>query len=133
VKRLTLIGLVSVVATVAAVASLQAGAATRHSTARSITLLSVHELSGSVVQANVRITGWKMIPSKVGKKPNSATGGHWHIFVNGKYNNFSANAHTGRTLKLNHGTYKIQAELANNDHSELSPPVRSKVMTIKVD
>ena len=129
-KRLTLILLVTIVA---AVASLQAGAATSRSTARSITLLSVHELSGSIVQVNVRITGWKMIPSKVGKKPNSTTGGHWHIFVNGKYNNFSANAHTGRTLKLKHGTYKIQAELANNDHSELSPPVKSKVMTIKVD
>jgi hypothetical protein len=130
VKKLTLVGLVAVAA---AIASMQAGATTNGAAARSITLLSVHELSGSVVQVNVRITGWRMIPSRVGKKPNSATGGHWHIFVNGKYNNFSANAHTGKTTKLRHGTYKIQAELANNDHSELSPPVKSKTMSIKVD
>lgn len=129
-KRSTLIVLVALVAAVAAV---QAGATTSRATARSITLLSVHELSGSKVQVNVRITGWTMLPAKVGKKPNNATGGHWHIFVNGKYNNFSANARTGKTLKLEHGTYKIQAELANNDHSELSPPVKSKAMTIKVD
>ena len=129
-KRLILIGLVAVLA---AFAAIQAGATTSRSTARSITLLSVHELRGSVVQVNVRITGWKMLPTKVGKKPNSATGGHWHIFVNGKYNNFSANARTGKSLKLEHGTYKIQAELANNDHSELNPPVKSKVMSIKVD
>jgi cobalamin biosynthesis protein CbiD len=130
VKRLILIGLVALAAAVAAV---QAGATSSWSSSRSITLVSVHELSGSVVQVNVRITGWKMLPTRVGKKPNSATGGHWHIFVNGKYNNFSANAHTGKTLKLKHGTYKIHAELANNDHSELSPPVKSKAMTIKVD
>jgi hypothetical protein len=130
VKKTTLIVLVTLAAAVAAV---QAGATTSRAAARSITLLSVHELSGSKVQVNVRITGWKMLPTRVGKKPNSATGGHWHIFVNGKYNNFSANAHTGRTLKLEHGTYKIQVELANNDHSELSPPVKSKAMTIKVD
>lgn len=129
-KRLILIGLVALAAAVAAV---QAGATSSWSSSRSITLVSVHELSGSVVQVNVRITGWKMLPTRVGKKPNSATGGHWHIFVNGKYNNFSANAHTGKTLKLKHGTYRISAELANNDHSELFPPVKSKSMTVKVD
>jgi hypothetical protein len=129
-KRSTLMLLVALVAAVAAV---QAGATTSRASARSITLLSVHELSGSRVQVNGRITGWKMLPTTVGKTPNSATGGHWHIFVNGKYNNFSAGAHTGRTLKLEHGTYKIQVELANNDHSELSQPVKSKVMTIKID
>jgi Domain of unknown function (DUF4399) len=125
--------LVALVALVAAVASMQAGATTSKASARSITLLSVKEVPGSMVQVNVRVVGWKMIPSRVGKKPNSATGGHWHIFVNGKYNNFSANARTGKTLKLKHGTYKIQVELANNDHSELSPPVKSKTMSIKVD
>ena len=129
-KKATLVGLVALAA---AIVSMQAGATTTRSAARSITLVSVHELSGSVVQVNVRITGWRMIPSRVGKKPNIATGGHWHIFVNGKYNNFSANARTGKTTKLRRGTYRIQAELANNDHSELSPPVKSKVMSIKVD
>lgn len=125
---------IGVIALVAALVATQAFATTRNSTAkRSITLISVKEVSGSMVQATVRVTGFKMIPSKVGKKPNSPTGGHWHIFVNGKYNNFSANAKTGKTLKLKPGTYKIQTELANNDHSELSPPVKSKTMSIKVD
>jgi hypothetical protein len=124
VKRFTCIALVALAA---AIASLQAGAATR-----SITILSVREVKGGIVRVDVRITGWRMIPARVGKKPNSATGGHWHILVNGKYNNFSANARTGTTTKLRHGTYRIQAELANNDHSELNPPVRSKVKTIRV-
>ena len=97
-KKLALVGLV--VALVAAFASMQAGARTTKPAARSITLVSVKELPGRIVQATVRITGWKMIPSKVGKKPNSATGGHWHLFVNGKYNNFSANAKTGKSLMV---------------------------------
>jgi hypothetical protein len=61
-----------------------------------------------------------MYPKLVGKKPNKPDGGHWHIFVDGKYNNYTANATTGRSLKLKPGWHKVQAELANNDHSELS-------------
>jgi hypothetical protein len=129
VKRLIVIALAALPAVLL---STQADAMTKRPVSRSITLVSVREGSGHTVVATVRITGFKMIPSRVGKKPNSAIGGHWHIFVNGKYNNFSANAKTGRTTKLKAGTYKIQVELANNDHSELSRPVKSKTMTIKV-
>jgi hypothetical protein len=129
-KRLTVIGLVALLA---ALVSTQAFATTKSSVVkRSITLKSVKEAAGHTVVASVSITGWKMLPSRVGKKPNSKIGGHWHLFVNGKYNNATASPTTGKSLKLKPGTYKISAELANNDHSELSPPVKSKTLTIKV-
>ena len=62
---------------------------------RSITLLSAKDDHG-VIRVIVRITGWKLAPTLVGKKPTPGTG-HWHIYVNGKYNNFSARPKTGRT------------------------------------
>lgn len=129
-KKVIVIGLVALLA---ALVSTQAFATTKSSVVkRSITLVSVKEGAGHTVIATVRITGWKMLPALVGKKPNSKTGGHWHIFVNGKYNNATANAKSGKSLKLKAGTYKISAELANNDHSELSPPVKSKTLSIKI-
>jgi len=129
VRKLILVGLAMLAV---ATGPMQAGAHSTRQASPSITLVSVKELPGRIVRVEVRITAWKMIPSKVGKKPNSATGGHWHIFVNGKYNNLSANATTGRTVKLRRGRYAIRAELAYNDHSELTPPARSRTLTIKV-
>ena len=41
--------------------------------------------SGKTIVVHVKIGDWKMYPSLVGKKPNHADGGHWHIYVDGKY------------------------------------------------
>ena len=129
-KRITVVALAALLAVIV---STQAGARTNRSAARSITLVSVKEVPGHLVQATVRITGWRMIPSKVSKKPNSATGGHWHIFVNGKYNNYSANATKGTTLKLKKGDYKITAALANDDHSPVKGTHPTKAISVMVD
>lgn len=87
--------------------------------------------SGGIVTVKVKIGGWKLYPARVGKKPNAADGGHWHIFVDGKYNNFAATT-TGRTLKLAPGSHTIRAELANNDHSSLKPRVQSGSVTVTI-
>lgn len=88
-------------------------------------------VKGGIVTVAVRITGWKLLPARVGKKPNTPGGGHWHVFVDGKYNNAVA-ATRGATTKLAPGAHTIRAELANNDHSRLSPPVRSVAVKITV-
>lgn len=89
-------------------------------------------VSRSVVDLRVNISGFKMLPKRIGKKPNTAAAGHWHVFVDGKYNNASANATTGATLKLTPRSHTIRVELANNDHSSLAPAVRSKAVTVRV-
>jgi len=84
------------------------------------------------VTVKVKIRGFKMLPAKVGKKTNAAGAGHWHIYVNGKYNTFSANAASGTTKVLKKGDYKVRVELANNDHSPLSEPTSSKTVRVMV-
>ena len=88
--------------------------------------------SGRIVAVRVSIARYRMYPALVGKKTNRADGGHWHLIVDGKYNNFSAKETTGKTLKLKPGPHKIVAELANNDHSSLTPAVRSNAVRVRV-
>lgn len=83
------------------------------------------------VTIDVKIRGLKLAPALVGKK-NVAGKGHWHIYVNGKYNNFAA-ATSGRTKPLKKGDYKVYVTLNNNDHSPLSEPTRSKTISVMVD
>lgn len=110
----------------AAVAAVPAGAAT----APSISIARTSVKDGTVV-VTAAISGWKLLPARVGKKPNAPGGGHWHIFVDGKYVNFSA-ARTGTTKRLAAGDHTIVVELANNDHSSLSPRVRSAPVKVTV-
>ena len=93
--------------------------------------LTGSSVKGGVVTVTVRLSNWKLLPALVGKKPNAADGGHWHIFVDGKYNNAAA-ATKGITTKLAPGSHTILVELAHNDHSRLSPPVRSAAVTVTV-
>jgi len=83
------------------------------------------------VTISVKIRGLELAPALVGKK-NAAGKGHWHIYVNGKYNNFAA-ATSGRTKALKKGDYKVYVTLNDNDHSPLSEPTRSKTITVMVD
>jgi len=126
----------TLVAAVAALSLVAAGgaattkpAATMHEI--SITKFTVNK-SGTVT-VFVKIRGWKMYPALVGKKTNKADGGHWHIYVNGKYNTYSANATKGTTTKLKKGDYKITVALANDDHSPVKGTHPSKAITAMVD
>ena len=83
------------------------------------------------VTINVKIRGLQLAPASVGKA-NVAGKGHWHIYVNGKYNNFAA-ATSGKTKALKKGDYKVYVTLNNNDHSSLSEPTRSKTISVMVD
>ena len=117
--------LLAVLAAAAALA-VQAGAAGKPA----VTVTSATVKDG-IATVTVRITGWKLLPALVGKKPNTPGGGHWHIFVDGKYSAAAA-ATRGVTAKLVPGAHTIWAELANNDHSRLSPPVRSAAVKVTV-
>lgn len=83
------------------------------------------------VTINVKIRGLKLAPALIGKK-NVAGKGHWHVYVNGKYNNASG-ATSGKTKPLKKGDYKVYVTLNNNDHSPLSEPTRSKTIRVMVD
>lgn len=84
-----------------------------------------------VVTVTVKIAGWRMLPARIGRKPNAADGGHWHLFVDGKYAAASAGPRAS-SRKLSAGTHTVRAELANNDHSSLRPRALSAVVTVKV-
>ena len=101
---------------------------------RSIGIVKTAEDHG-VVSLTVKITGWKMYPGLVGKKAK-AGGGHWRIFVNGRYNNLSTSATRGSTNSrraLAPGSYTIDARLVENNGRELRPAVRSKRVTVTVE
>jgi hypothetical protein len=124
------IGLALVVAAVAA--SAQAGPS-KSDGMYGIKIVNYKVNPDKTVTINVKIRGWKMAPKLVGKKKNTPGSGHWHIYVNGKYNNLSANATVGKTMKLKKGDYKVYVELANNDHSSLTEKTVSKTIPVMVD
>jgi alpha-tubulin suppressor-like RCC1 family protein len=95
----------------------------------SISLLRTRA-SGNKAVVEVKVTGWKMYPSLVGQLPNKPDGGHWRIFVDGKYNNLSTSPTTGRTTKLKPGKHTIWAKLANNDDSDVAGSRRSRTVTV---
>lgn len=73
------------------------------------------------VSATLQIRGWKMYPGRVGHTTNDIDGGHYHVYINGKYHNFGSNARRARACGLATGaTYQLQVILARNDHSELN-------------
>lgn len=84
-----------------------------------------------VVTVKVRIAGWKLYAARMGKAPNAADGGHWHVLVDGKTGTMAA-APSARTRALAAGTHRIVAELVHNDHSSLSSAVRSAAVTVTV-
>ena len=133
-RKALAISLVTLVAALGLVASGGVAMAQRTSMMHeiSITNFKVNNKTG-VVTVLVKVRGWKMYPALVGKKTNKADGGHWHIYVNGKYNTYSANATKGTTTKLKKGDYKITVALANDDHSPVKGTHPSKAITAMVD
>jgi hypothetical protein len=74
------------------------------------------------------IRGWKMYPQWVGSSTIVRGGGHYHLYVNGKYYNFGSNAKSARACGLETGrSYRLQVVLAHNNHSEIA--ARSQVVT----
>lgn len=117
-------------AAAAAAAALAAALPVGAATSPSISIARTSVKDGAVL-VTATISNWKLLPARVGKTPNAAGGGHWHIFVDGKYVNFSA-ARTGTTKRLSPGEHTIVLELANNDHSSLAPRVRSAAVKVTV-
>jgi hypothetical protein len=114
------------------VAAAQAGTRAHDSMMRGITLTNYKVNGNGTVTVFVKVHDWKMYPALVGKKTNKPDGGHWHIYVNGKYNNYSASTKSGHTTKLKHGDYKLYVALANDDHSPVKGAERSKTVTVMV-
>jgi hypothetical protein len=79
---------------------------------------------------NVKVRGLKMAGMS---KKNVAGQGHWNILVNGKVNNYSANAKKGTTKLLPKGEYTVNVELVNNDGTKLKEPAKSKTIHLMID
>jgi hypothetical protein len=88
--------------------------------------------SGRLVSLRAKISNWKMYPALSGKKPNKPDGGHWRIYVDGRYNNSSTQPTTGKTTKLKPGTHRTWVILANNDDTAVAGTQRSKTLTVVV-
>ena len=81
------------------------------------------------VSLRLRLLGWQMFPAEVGSPVNRVEGGHYHIYVNGKYHSVGSNPVRARACGLATGvTHKLRVVLANNDHSELR--ARSQIVTV---
>lgn len=72
------------------------------------------------ITLRLRLYGWQMYPGQVGSPTTQPDGGHYHVYVNGKYHNFGSNPNRARACGLAGGqSYSLRVILANNDHSEL--------------
>ena len=111
---------------VACALAAQAGAAGKPS----ISIVRTGVTAGAVT-VTVKVENWRLLPAQIGKKPNEADGGHWHLYVDGKYVAASGTL-TAATAKLSSGAHRLRVELVNNDHSSLAPPVGSATVTVKV-
>ena len=130
-RRITTLAVAVVLGALAVGGAAQAQTGTTRSMMESIKITNFKVNANHTVTISVKIHGLTLAPALVGKK-NVAGKGHWHIYVNGKYNNF-ASATSGRTKPLKKGDYKMYVTLNNNDHSPLSPLVRSKTISVMVD
>jgi hypothetical protein len=118
--------------TVAAVALAGIAAATSHGSGKgvaSVRALAVHPNGNTgCISIEIEIRGWVMYPGRVGQSAIDTDGGHYHVYVNGKYHNFGSNANRARACGLASGaSYQLQVVLARNDHSQLN--ARTKVIS----
>jgi hypothetical protein len=123
----------TVVLGISIVAAAQAGVRAHGSMMRGIVITNFRVNADKTVTVYVKLHDWKLYPKLVGSKVNKKDGGHWHIFVNGKYNAYSASPKSGRTTKLKKGDYKLYVALANDDHSPVKGADRSKTISVMVD
>ena len=96
----------------------------------SVRILALHTNSkAGCISAELEITGWAMYPGRVGSSVVDPDGGHYHVYINGKYRNFGASSKRARVCGLATGrTYQMQVILARNNHSELH--ARSRVVSV---
>lgn len=94
-----------------------------------VRILRVHPNPNTgCISLELRIRGWTMYPGQVGDPVNQPGGGHYHVYVNGKYYTFGANATSARACGLAGGaTYRLQVILAYDNHQEIA--ARSQVVT----
>ncbi len=129
-RRFVMLALVLALGAVASVGVAQARSGSAHGMMYSIQIANYKVNTNHTVSITTKIHGLMLAPTLIGKK-NVPGKGHWHIYVNGKYNNASGTL-TGKTTVLKKGDYKVYVTLNNNDHSPLSEPARSKTITVMV-
>lgn len=102
--------------------------AASHTGAPSIQILSPANQSavGSTVTLHVKVANFTLRPDLVGKAPTPGQG-HYHIMVDGVYNNYSATT-TGVARGLKPGRHQILVVLANNDHSLYKIPATASIV-----
>jgi len=79
----------------------------------------------------VDIQNFILEPSLVGGDPEEGHG-HWHLNIDGAYYDYSAYDSLEVASGLTPGSHTFQAELVNNNHTSLDPPVQSQLVTVDV-
>jgi hypothetical protein len=97
----------------------------------------------TTLQVSVTIANFAIDAEHAGSLPNEARFGHYHIYLDDQAN-FSGNFFPGLALTLavpvNHdaapfknaqaGTHQLIVSLANNNHTEIQPPVRAETTLV---
>lgn len=79
----------------------------------------------------VNINDFELAPDSL-EGANVAGEGHYHVWLDGEY--FAPGVAESTTLEeVAVGEHELQVSLQNNDHSDLSTPVMSEVVTITVE
>ena len=93
-----------------------------------LTILSPTEgqvITGSAVTVTIQVTNFTLAPGSIGGA-NQPGQGHWHLILDGGAPQVVGTESFNLT-GLTPGAHTIKAELHNNDHSPLSPPVEVTV------
>lgn len=85
----------------------------------------------STADLTVAIEGFTLAPDKV-EGANAEGEGHYHVWVDGEY--LTPGVATTTTLTgLEAGEREIMVSLQNNDHTDLTTPVKSEAVTVTVE
>ncbi len=93
-----------------------------------LTILSPTEgqvITGSAVTVTIQVTNFTLAPESIGGI-NQPDQGHWHILLDGLFLT-PVGTESFNLTGLTPGAHAIKAELHNNDHSPLTPPVEATV------
>jgi hypothetical protein len=83
------------------------------------------------VGLGLTILGWRMYPKEIGEEKLRPNGGHYRVYVDGRFRTNGKNPRYVNVCRLSRGdTHRLRVVLAYNDGTELA--ARSQVVTVEL-